>query len=144
MNRTIRLIIAIILTTMMIFTLTGCGKEDDAQKIPQVIHVMDEEGDNTIPIELTLVNVCGVDVGMFSMIDPATKEQINVASIANNESISVGANWPKDEVKFSWALYNKDGELCIEATSDITGITKSATVIISGDGDVEKVDVNVE
>lgn len=139
--------VCIVLLVGVILSIAGCGsgkKEQQEQKELPVVHVMDEADENTMPIEMTLVNICGVDVGMFSMIDPVTKEQVNVSGIANGESITVGANWPKDETTLQWALYNKDGELCIEASSDITGITESATVVISGDGDVEKVDVDVK
>ena len=68
---------------------------------------------------------------------------MNVAPVDNNSSIEVGANWPKEETKIYWALYNKDGELCIEGNSDITGIKESATIVLSGDGNVTDIDVQV-
>lgn len=100
--------------------------------------------ETTISVQLTVINTCGVDIGMFALIDPATKEQLNIASIANQSAITIGANWPKEENMLYWALYNDKGELCIEGSSDITGIKEAATIILNGDGNVTDVQVNVQ
>ncbi|MDY5775958.1 MAG: hypothetical protein SPK14_09050 [Lachnospiraceae bacterium] len=86
----------------------------------------------------------GVDVGMFSVIDPVTGEQANLSSLANKESISIEANWPNSVNKFQWALYNMDGELCIEGSTDIHTAKTSATLVFTGDGAVEDVKESFE
>ncbi len=138
------IIFALLVLTM---SLAGCEKKEEAKEI-SIENSYDEDlalikAENSIPVEFVFVNVTGIDIGMLSIIDPSSKEQMNVAPIDNNASISVGANWPKDETIINWALYNKDGELCIEGNSDITGIKESATIVLSGDGNVTNIDVQV-
>lgn len=142
-------LLALILTICTVLTSTiGCGKEkSDSQNSTNDIVVlpadMSEASENSIPITITFINMCGTDIGMFSMIDPNTGEQLNLMPLADQETVSIEANWPKDNYDFQWALYNGQGELCIEATSDLTGITSSAILLVSGDGDVENVEVTL-
>ena len=149
------IILSLIISSTLII---GCGNTDaksnaaetydhtDDQNI-EVIPLPDDlasPSEDSLPITLTFANLCGTDIGMFSMIDPNTEEQINLMPLADQETVSIEANWPKDNMNFQWALYNAQGELCIEATSDLTGITSSALIVVTGDGDVESVDVTIE
>ncbi len=137
----------ILVLLVLTLYIAGCGKNEEIQHITvsddSASTILFAKDADTMPIDIVIINECGVDVGMLSIIDPNTKEQINVSSVADGIALSIKANWPKDENTLHWALYNKKGELCIEASSDITGITEAAIVTISGDGDVEKVDLNV-
>lgn len=94
---------------------------------------------DTKSLTLNIVNMSGVDIGMFSVIDPVTGEQANLSSLANEESISIEANWPTSVNEFQWALYNMDGELCIEGKTNISTAETSATLVLTGDGNVEDV-----
>ena len=91
-------------------------------------------------LTISVVNMCGIEIGMVSVIDPATGEQVNLDSLSTGESISMEANWPSDVKEFQWALYNTNGELCIESKTDISQATTSATLVLTGDGNLENVE----
>ena len=139
--------IVIFTLLILLLSLAGCEKNEEVRDINIENHYEEDlaliQSENSIPVKFVFVNVSGIDIGMLSIIDPSSKEQMNVAPVDNNSSIEVGANWPKEETKIYWALYNKDGELCIEGNSDITGIKESATIVLSGDGNVTDIDVQV-
>ncbi len=94
----------------------------------------------TRALTLTVVNMCGVEIGMVAVIDPVTGEQVNLDSLANEESISMEANWPLSVKEFQWALYNLEGELCIEGKTDISAAETAAVLVLTGDGNLEKVE----
>jgi len=94
----------------------------------------------TKTLTISIVNTCGVDIGMVAVIDPATNEQVNLDSLSDEESISMEATWPVSVSEFQWALYNTDGELCIESKTDISSASSSVTLILTGDGDLEDVE----
>ena len=139
--------IVIFTLLILLLSLAGCEKNEEVRDINIENHYEEDlaliKSENSIPVKFVFVNVSGIDIGMLSISDPSSKEQMNVAPVDNNSSIEVGANWPQDETKIYWALYNKDGELCIEGNSDITGIKESATIVLSGDGNVTDIDVQV-
>lgn len=97
-----------------------------------------------LPIDVVILNKCGVTIGMLSVIDPTTKEQINLSQIEDGKALTVSMNWPRNETKLKWALYNTNGELCVESESNIEGVTKSVLIDISGDGDADNINVTVE
>ena len=74
-------------------------------------------------------------------IDPATGEQANIGGLKSNERYTFECNWPKDTKEFKWALYNMDGELCIEATTDISKAEQAAFLIMLGKDSVQDVKV---
>lgn len=95
---------------------------------------------DTKALTITVVNTCGVDIGMFSVLDPVTGEQLNLDSLADEESLSLETSWPVSVTEFQWALYNQQGELCIEGTTDISAADSSVLLVLTGDGDVENVE----
>ena len=144
------LIFILVLVAMEMFC--GCKQKNESESTPEAGIIVEnhyEEDvellrkENTTQVDVIFINVSGVDIGMLSIIDPSSHEQLNVAALENNASLSIGANWPNDESTLNWALYNKSGELCIEGSSDLTGIKESATIVLSGDGDVTNIDVQV-
>ena len=38
---------------------------------------------------------------------------------------------------FQWALYNQNGELCVEATTDISQAESGVTLLLTGDGNLD-------
>ena len=84
--------------------------------------------------------LAGIEVGMVAVIDPVTGEQVNLDSLSDQESISMEADWPSSVNEFQWALYNTDGELCVEGTTDISSAQATVTLLLTGDGDLEKVE----
>ena len=97
--------------------------------------------EDTKLLYLTAINLTGIDIGMFSVIDPATGEQANIGGLKSNERYTFECNWPKDTKEFKWALYNMDGELCIEATTDISKAEQAAFLIMLGKDSVKDVKV---
>ena len=79
-------------------------------------------------------------VNMVAVIDPVTGEQVNMDSLSDQESISMEADWPSSVNEFQWALYNTDGELCVEGTTDISSAQATVTLLLTGDGNLEKVE----
>ena len=103
--------------------------------------VTDTDNADTELLVLTAINLTGIDIGMFSVIDPATGEQANIGGLKSNERYTFECNWPKDTKEFKWALYNMDGELCIEATTDISKAEQAAFLIMLGKDSVQDVKV---
>lgn len=95
---------------------------------------------DTRTLTLSVVNMCGIEIGMVAVIDPVTGEQVNLDSLSDGESISMEADWPSSVTEFQWALYNTDGELCVEGKTDISAARTSASLLLTGDGDLEKVE----
>lgn len=101
---------------------------------------IESTSENTRALTLSVVNMCGIEVGMVAVIDPVTGEQVNLDSLSDQESISMEADWPSSVNEFQWALYNTDGELCVEGTTDISSAQATVTLLLTGDGDLEKVE----
>ena len=55
-------------------------------------------------IIITATNECGIDIGMFSVIDPISGEQYNISAIADGQSVSMPVEWPVEITDFQWAL----------------------------------------
>ena len=85
-------------------------------------------------IIITATNECGIDIGMFSVI-----EQYNISAIADGQSVSMPVEWPVEITDFQWALYNQNGELCVEATTDISQAESGVTLLLTGDGNLDDV-----
>ncbi len=90
-------------------------------------------------ILITATNECGVDIGMFSVIDPISGEQYNISGIEDGQSVSMPVEWPTEITDFQWALYNQNGELCVEATTDISQAENGVTLLLTGDGNLDNV-----
>ena len=90
-------------------------------------------------IIITAINECGIDIGMFSVIDPISGEQYNISAIADGQSVSMPVEWPVEITDFQWALYNQNGELCVEATTDISQAESGVTLLLTGDGNLDDV-----
>lgn len=90
-------------------------------------------------IIITATNECGIDIGMFSVIDPISDEQYNISAIADGQSVSMPVEWPVEITDFQWALYNQNGELCVEATTDISQAESGVTLLLTGDGNLDDV-----
>lgn len=101
---------------------------------------IESTSEDTRALTLSVVNMCGIEIGMVAVIDPLTGEQVNLDSLSDQESISMEADWPSSVNEFQWALYNTDGELCVEGTTDISSAQATVTLLLTGDGDLEKVE----
>lgn len=130
----------------------GCSQNSDGEDTETVAALpadvspdpdtsaLESTSEDTRALTLSVVNMCGIEIGMVAVIDPVTGEQVNLNSLSDQESISMEADWPSSVNEFQWALYNTDGELCVEGTTDISSAQASVTLLLTGDGDLEKVE----
>lgn len=139
------LIICMLLGIML---LTSCGKTDHQDQAPVATEQMSGDSRQTTEssefaerksIIITATNECGIDIGMFSVIDPISGEQYNISAIADGQSVSMPVEWPVEITDFQWALYNQNGELCVEATTDISQAESGVTLLLTGDGNLDDV-----
>ena len=139
------LIICILLGIML---LTSCGKTDHQDQAPVATEQTSGDSRQTTEsseyaerksIIITATNECGIDIGMFSVIDPISGEQYNISAIADGQSVSMPIEWPVEITDFQWALYNQNGELCVEATTDISQAESGVTLLLTGDGNLDDV-----
>ena len=54
---------------------------------------IESTSEDTRALTLSVVNMCGIEVGMVAVIDPVTGEQVNLDSLSDQESISMEADW---------------------------------------------------
>ena len=104
----------------------------------------DSEKTVTKNLTITVFNNCKTDIGMFSVIDPVTKEQINLDALANEEAISFEAEWPVEIDTFQWAVYNTDGDLYMEGETDISSAKTAVNLLLTGDGAIDDVKESFE
>lgn len=131
-----------------IMLLTSCGKTDHQDQAPVATEQTSGDSRQTTEssefaerksIIITATNECGIDIGMFSVIDPISGEQYNISAIADGQSVSMPVEWPGEITDFQWALYNQNGELCVEATTDISQAESGVTLLLTGDGNLDDV-----
>lgn len=102
------------------------------------------EATTTKTLTISVLNLSSIDIGMFAVIDPVTGEQMNVDSLKSGESVSIESNWPVDVAEFHWALYNTSGELCIDASTNISEAKKTVALLLTGEKTIEDVEVVAE
>lgn len=100
-----------------------------------------QETTQTKSITISVLNLSDVNIGMFSVLDPVTGEQLNLDSMEPGSSVSLECNWPSDIQEFHWALYNENGELCIDASTDVSEVNTAIALVLTGEGTID--DVNV-
>lgn len=131
-----------------IMLLTSCGKTDHQDQAPVATEQTSGDSRQTTEsseyaerksIIITATNECGIDIGMFSVIDPISGEQYNISAIADGQSVSMPVEWPVEITDFQWALYNQNGELCVEATTDISQAESGVTLLLTGEGNLDDV-----
>ena len=100
----------------------------------------EQQPENEDPeIVFTISNLCGVDIGMISTLDPYTGEQMDVGMLRAGLSIVITMQWPLENTTFDFAVYNVNGDLVSTSEVDITGVQESVSIVLSGDGDLESV-----
>ena len=126
-------------------TVESIPEETVIETIPEeTTTVPSPETENIYNITITVINTSDINIGMFSAINPLTKEQMDLNRLDSGTSISFECNWPSNETTFYWALYNEQGDLCLEASTDMSAATKSAILLLRGEGTIDDVDVTIE
>ena len=143
-NRILPLCVTLLLICS--FLLSGCADHGSDSRTDTSVTTRETESETeseSIPtraLTINIANMCGTDIGMFSIIDPVSGEQRNLDSLEDKQVISINANWPDSVTEFQWALYNQNGELCSEGRTDISAARESVTLTLNGNGDFESVD----
>lgn len=151
-------ILIITLVASMVFTFAGCNNKksdvhevnkdvtnlakDYAQQIDeskQEIEALDEASGIT-KLTVCYINLLNVDIGMICMIDPVTMQQINVDALPAEQLISTEVNVPTENKEIKWAIYNKNGELYSESTTDVSNAKSSVWIILKGDKTIDGID----
>lgn len=137
--------VIITLVISMLFAFTGCS--DNKSEVHEVNKNVTgpatesaEDQTDDINLKVCYINLLSVDIGMIGIIDPVTKQQINIDALPAGQLISTEVNIPADKKEIKWAIYNKNGELYSESTSDVSGANESVWIIIRGDKAVDSVD----
>ena len=114
------------------------GTDGDTTDVDNPSDVQEPENEDP-EITFTISNLCGVDIGMISILDPYTAEQMDVGMLRADLSIVITLQWPLDNTTFDFAVYNVNGDLVSTSEVDITGVQESVSIVLSGDGDLENV-----
>lgn len=148
--RTMISCLAITMGTM----LWGCNTAETESSVPVTestpTPAADLVSDNVLPeappevetklISITVINLSKAEVGMFSIIDPLLKEQADVGQVNAEGTLSFQCNWPVDEKELNWAVYDKQGELLLESTTDLTECKEVVSIMLSGEDTIDDVD----
>lgn len=92
-------------------------------------------------IAVTILNLSSVNAGMFSVLDPVLNTQADISALAPEGTLSFDYNSPLTKNEFQWAVYDTDGELIIESSTDISTCEKKLSIILSGTDTIDDVDV---
>ncbi|MCR5279193.1 MAG: hypothetical protein K6E19_07090 [Lachnospiraceae bacterium] len=103
-----------------------------------------EETAETIPVSFYITNLTGVDIGMVSTLDPITEEQIDLGELNAGKVMIINLQWPVESTQFDMAIYNVAGDLVSVSKVDVTGVTSSVTITLSGDNNLDSVSSTVE
>ena len=93
-----------------------------------------------IEFQVSIINMCKADIGMVSILDPYEGNQHEIGALADGEVLTFSFNgWPEEVTDFDIAFYNKAGKLVSSSTVDISGVKSSVKIVLSGEGNIEKV-----
>lgn len=95
----------------------------------------------TTPITITVVNLSKTEVGSFSVFDPQLNKQIDSNQIASDGTLSVSYNWPINVKDLQWAVYDTQGNVLLESSTDITECKELVSILLSGEDTIDDVDV---
>lgn len=126
----------------------GNGSEESEntgeEQNPEDILAAIGEQEIGIKVDFSIVNLCGADIGMISTISPYTDEQVDIGYLADGTVLKITMDWPEEVTVFDLAVYNVNGELVSTSEVDITGVTESVIITLSGEGDLEDVKAEVK
>lgn len=126
----------------------GNGSEESGntgeEQNPEDILAAIGEQEIGIKVDFSIVNLCGADIGMISTISPYTDEQVDIGYLADGTVLKITMDWPEEVNIFDLAVYNVNGELVSTSEVDITGVTESVIITLSGEGDLEDVKAEVK
>ncbi len=123
--------------------------DNDTKSIDETVNEdIDESKDETkadsLKVEFIFTNSTKEDIGMISILDPVSSEQINLGELPDSKIMKVSLDWPKDKKDFDMAVYNRNGDLVSETKVDISGVTEQVTLLLSGDHNIENVEAKIK
>ncbi|MBP5299195.1 MAG: hypothetical protein J6Z09_08605 [Lachnospiraceae bacterium] len=93
-----------------------------------------------LDFQVNIINMCKADIGMVAILDPYEGNQHEIGELADGQVLTCSfTGWPEDVTSFDVAFYNNAGELVSNSTVDITGVKSMVTIMLSGEGNIEKV-----
>ena len=140
-------IISLFLIVACCLMILGCGKKyAKTYEVKQQagIEVNNDNLHEGKPLAVSFTNKCGEDFGLLSIMDSVTKEQSNIDSLADGESIEVELIQAVDINELKWAVYDLEGNLVAECTTDITDADNVVKITLLGNGQFNDVDVKFE
>jgi len=93
----------------------------------------------TKPVKFDIVNSCGGNIGMVSILDPVTGEQLDIGALEADLMVSIEMDWPVDQNVFDIAFYNVLGEFVCSSEVNIEGVESRVTIMIEGEGNIDNV-----
>lgn len=115
------------------------NKDDSSELELSEDDTKETENSGKRSITIGFVNELSAEIGMISLLDPATDEQVNIDGLSDGEMIVLDYNIPEGVNDLKWAIYNNDGELYSSSTTDVTEVKESVYIILSGNGELEDV-----
>ena len=103
------------------------------------VSVSSYEAMETKTVKFDIVNTCGGNIGMVSILDPVTGEQLDIGALEAGLMVSIEMDWPVDQNVFDIAFYNVLGEFVCSSEVNIEGVESQVTIMIEGDGNIENV-----
>lgn len=101
------------------------------------------EEPEVITIRFYITNLCGVDIGMVSTLNPISAEQMDLGDLPADKIMTLEFEWPKAITTFHMAIYNMAGDLVSVSEIDITGVKESVVITLSGDKNLDSVDTTI-
>ncbi len=101
------------------------------------------EEPEVITIRFYITNLCGVDIGMVSTLNPISAEQMDLGDLPADKIMTLDFEWPKAITTFHMAIYNMAGDLVSVSEIDITGVKESVVITLSGDKNLDRVDTTI-
>lgn len=117
------------------------SEQTNTDSTPANILSNDSTETGTKPITITVVNLSKADVGMFSVFDPQLNQQTDVNEISSDGTLTFHCDWPADVKELQWAVYDTQGDLLLESTTDITECKELVSILLSGEDTIDDVDV---
>lgn len=103
-----------------------------------------EESSTVINITVLLINECGAELKVVSIINPMNNEQVNLGTLGVDEMFILKMEWPTNVKKHYVAVYKPDGTILMEKELDFSNITESAAIVFAGEGSLTDITHEVE
>ncbi len=123
--------------------LNGTTEDTNTSAQPQQTTPADNSA-ATKTIIIVFSNETDTDFGMIAVIDPVTNKQAEVGGLTAGDTLKLEANWPKSVKNLQWAVYNLQGQRYMEGTTDLSTVSSSVTITMTGSQKIEEVKTDLK